>query len=501
MQYRIYHQGEYQMRIQTKKSKAFIIFTILLLGLITPLMITQVKADTLASISISDPAPVTAGGTATFTVTGYDSQGDSLGDVTDQVTSWTIDPAAQGSWSDNVYTSAVAGVWTVTAYIGDISNTTSLEVTVGSLSAVTVGVSSGSVVAGTSVTLSAEGYDSFGNDLGSQTVTFTVNGTVVVGSSVTEAVAGTYDVSISAIAGVTVTDASFTVAAASLNHITISPTSSSITAGGSQAYSAEGFDQYGNSLGDVTRQVTSWTIDSAARGSWTSNVYTSQVAGSWTVTATVGSVQNTVSLTVNNAILDHIAISPVDGSVDAGSLQAFSVEAYDQYNNDLGSVTSLAVFEVNGTTISGNSVNETVAGVYTVSATYNGKTTSTNLTVNAIAPTPTPTPTPIPTQTPTPTSTPTQAPTPTSTPTKTPTPTPTPTITSTPTATPTPTLTSTPTPTIAATTASSTAIPATTLAAMMNQYVVVIAAAIILGAVIIGLFIQRRKRPTFIVLN
>ena len=524
-------------------------------------VVTVYALPTVTSVSPS-PSSVDVGQTVTFSVSG----GSGSGGLT---YAWYLGTDASSGvvvGTDSTYQPDTSSAGTINVFVvvtDSNGKSASLggSVTVGSLSAVTVGVSSASVAAATPVTFSAEGYDSSGNDLGPQSVTFTVNGTVV-GSSVTETVPGTYDVSISAIAGVTVTDASFKVTADSLNHITISPTSSSITAGGSQAYSAEGFDQYGSSLGDVTDQVTSWTIDSAARGSWTSNVYTSQVAGSWTVTAyfngfsaaaslmvnsgslasisisgpasgtagstatftvtghdsqgnslgtqsaswsvqsgaggswasnvytsqysgswtvtaTVGNVQNTASLTVNNAILDHIEISPADGSVAAGSLQAFSVEAYDQYSNDLGSVTSLAVFEVNGTTISGNSVNETVAGVYTISATYDGKTTSTNLTVNAIAATPTPTPTPA--------STPTQAPTPT--------------ITSTPTSTPTPTSTSTPTPTIAATTSSSTAMPATTLAAMMNQYVVIIAAAIILGAVIIGLFIRRRERPTFIVLN
>ena len=46
--------------------------------------------------------------------------------------------------------------------------------------------------------------------------------------------------------------ASLTVTAGSLDHITISPASATIAAGESQAYTAQGVDQYGNSLGDVT---------------------------------------------------------------------------------------------------------------------------------------------------------------------------------------------------------------------------------------------------------
>jgi len=67
----------------------------------------------------------------------------------------------------------------------------------------------------------------------------------------------------------------------------------------------------------------------------------------------------------------------------------------------------------------------------------------------------------------------------------------------TPTSTPTPTLTVTPTP--AATHAPTSS--QTPVLAMMGQYLPVIAAAIILGAVIIGLVIKRRKKPNIIVLN
>ena len=45
-------------------------------------------------------------------------------------------------------------------------------------------------------------------------------------------------------------------AGAGLDHIVISPASATITAGGSQAYTAEGFDASNNSLGDVTASTT-----------------------------------------------------------------------------------------------------------------------------------------------------------------------------------------------------------------------------------------------------
>ena len=50
--------------------------------------------------------------------------------------------------------------------------------------------------------------------------------------------------------------ASLSVTAGALDHLVLSPASASITAGGSQAYTAQCVDQYDNSLGDVTATTT-----------------------------------------------------------------------------------------------------------------------------------------------------------------------------------------------------------------------------------------------------
>jgi uncharacterized repeat protein (TIGR02543 family) len=72
--------------------------------------------------------------------------------------------------------------------------------------------------------------------------------------------------------------------------------------------------------------------------------------------------------------------------------------------------------------------------------------------------------------------------------------------TATPTTTPNPTFTPTPTTTSTAKTQPSQSAPALTLAAM-GEYIPVIIAAIVLGAVVVGMVIHRRKSPNIIVLN
>ena len=81
------------------------------------------------------------------------------------------------------------------------------------------------------------------------------------------------------------------------DYIVVYPDSASITAGASQAYTAEAFDQYNNSLGYVTAD-TSFSIESGAGGSWSDNVYTSEKAGTWTVTGTYVDESDTATLTV-----------------------------------------------------------------------------------------------------------------------------------------------------------------------------------------------------------
>ncbi|UCB43247.1 MAG: DUF11 domain-containing protein, partial [Dehalococcoidales bacterium] len=90
-----------------------------------------------------------------------------------------------------------------------------------------------------------------------------------------------------------------------LHHIVISPDTASVTAGDSQTYAAEAFNQYGGSMGDVTL-ATTFSIESGAGGSWLDNVYTSENPGTWEVTGTYNEKSDTATLTVND--------KPVDGN-------------------------------------------------------------------------------------------------------------------------------------------------------------------------------------------
>ena len=80
--------------------------------------------------------------------------------------------------------------------------------------------------------------------------------------------------------------------------ISISPKNPNVTAGQSVTFDATATDMYGNSW-DVTHS-TVWNITSNAFGSWSNNIYTSSMAGTWTVTATYKGIYDTTTLTVNH---------------------------------------------------------------------------------------------------------------------------------------------------------------------------------------------------------
>jgi Carbohydrate binding domain len=86
------------------------------------------------------------------------------------------------------------------------------------------------------------------------------------------------------------------VSAASLDHIVISPASATIAAGASQAYSAEGFDAFGNSVGDIT---PSTTFSIAPEGSCNGNLCTANAGGPHTVTGNNGGKTSNALLSVS----------------------------------------------------------------------------------------------------------------------------------------------------------------------------------------------------------
>ena len=218
-------------------------------------------------------------------------------------------------------------------------------------------------------------------------VTFSDNGNGTATISGTTTLAKSYSIIITAQNGVSpnaTQNFTLTVNPGPLASLTLSPSSAAITAGGNQTYTAQGFDQYLNSRGDVTR-VTTFSV---TNGICTVNSCSSTVAGTQTVTGNDGGIMGTATLMVNPGAITRLVLNPNPSSITAGASQSYTAAGYDTYGNLAGDVTSSTNFTIapNGSCTGANCTtniadvngsSHTVTGMYT-----NGAVGTASLTVN-----------------------------------------------------------------------------------------------------------------------
>ncbi|MFL5927125.1 MAG: beta strand repeat-containing protein, partial [Gaiellaceae bacterium] len=322
-------------------------------------------------------ASIVAGGSRVYAAEGRDQYENSLGNVTAK-TSFAIAP--DGSCSGATCTASVGGSHTVTGSDAGKSGTARLDVDAASVDHIVISPASTSIAAGGAQTYTAEAFDAADDPLGDVTgsTTFTVSPDGSCSGNVcTATVAGAHTVTGSS--GANSSAADLAVAPAGLDHLVLSPASASISAGGSQAYGAEGRDRYDNSLGDLT-VTTTFTI--APDGSCTGNVCTAGIDGSHTVSGSNTGKAGSATLDVSPAGLDHIVISPTTATISAGGSQSYSAEAFDKADNSLGDVTNSTSFTITPDgTCTANTCTTTTAGPHTVTGTDSSKTSSATLTV------------------------------------------------------------------------------------------------------------------------
>jgi hypothetical protein len=136
-----------------------------------------------------------------------------------------------------------------------------------------------------------------------------------------------------------------------LASIVLSPASATIAAGGSQAYTATGYDANGNSLGDVTGDTV---FSIGPDGSCTLGTCTATVAGPHTVTGVDGAVSATASLTVVPGPPDHVSFGqgPTDVQEATSITPSVTVIVQDVYGNTVTSSSAAVVMAI-GTNPSG----------------------------------------------------------------------------------------------------------------------------------------------------
>ncbi len=247
---------------------------------------------------------------------------------------------------------------------------------------------SGAVLAGQVITWSRPDVPGLGG-AGSITLIVTPTRSLVTGTMLLNTAGITCSEGVSASAGLVTT----TVVHGPATTVALSPVSRVVAAGESITYTAMATDTAGN-VWDATN-AAAFGISSGADGSWAGNVYTSRVAGTWTVTATADGVPGTATLVVDPTAPLHVELVAAPAWQTVGHSSALTATVTDLLDNPVANGTSV-VFTTDlgkvvspGATANGiatSTISTTQAGVAHVLATYGGLAASTVVTFTPDAP-------------------------------------------------------------------------------------------------------------------
>ena len=291
-------------------------------------VIAKASAAQMTALGVA-PASATlaVGATMNFTAT------QTLSDLTSQnltaSVGWTSsDPTVASIDNNGALTALKVGVTTITATSGSFTATSVVTVNNVSLQSIYLLPGSGSIAAGESQQFSAYGVysDNSQQDLTNLAAWTSSNTSVAtVQSGLAQSVAsGTSNIS-ATFNGMSA-QGTLQVTSANLSSITISPYMPTIPAGGAQQLTATGIFSDGTSQ-DLTSGVAWGSDNSAVATISNSGVASGISAGSANVSACVGNVCDSTSMTVVSATLQSISVTPSVASIASGSTQQFTAIA------------------------------------------------------------------------------------------------------------------------------------------------------------------------------
>ncbi|MFO1055093.1 MAG: Ig-like domain-containing protein [Planctomycetota bacterium] len=323
----------------------------------------------LVSIAVTPPSAARAlGTTQQFTATGTFSDSTTQ-DLTAAVT-WSSTNAAAASVSAGLATTAAIGNTTIMAThtATGIAGSAALQTTAAALVSIAVTPPLPSVALGTTRQFTATGTftDHTTQDLTTSVTWSSSNtGVATIGSaSGNEGFASSHAVGTTTITatktGTTITGSTtFTVTAAVLASITLTPTTPTVALGRTQQFTAMGtFSD--NSVQDLTTAVT-WTSSAPAVATISNAVASQGLAstasvGTTTITATdpTTNVTGQTSLTVSPALLVSIDVTPTLPSISLGSSQQFTAMGTfsDNTTQDLTTTVTWSTMDPSVATIS-----------------------------------------------------------------------------------------------------------------------------------------------------
>ncbi|GIM20651.1 hypothetical protein KHM09_31020 [Leptospira borgpetersenii] len=322
------------------------------LGAITGQTQVNVTSAVLTSITITPANPSVAKGRTLFsTATGIFSDG-TVSDITNQVT-WSSSLASVATVDNSAglagrITGIGVGTTNITAGIGGVDSTISLDVTNAVLVSIQVASDSSSIARGTSTFVQAVGVYSDGSSQNiSDQVAWSSSNSSILQIANLNAVPkremqspssgglGTARITTTLEAISSYTDISVT--AATLTSLEVSPTNPSVATGLTVPFTATGVYTDGSNQ-NLTSQVT-WNSSSTNRAtisnaSGSEGIALGSSAGTTNISATLGVINSSSTvLTVTNAVLNSITITPALPSIAGGrSLNLTATGTYSDGN-------------------------------------------------------------------------------------------------------------------------------------------------------------------------
>ena len=274
-----------------------------------------------------------------------------------------------GSSSHTWYQTMTAlGTYTASVTLEGASRSDTFDVLVGGVHRVSISPDTAQTVdAGEPIPFSAEAYDAYDNLITDTATDFSWDGADANGLF-EETTAGTYDVT-ATYHGETSPPTTVTVNPGDVESVTISPsTDQTVQAGEDLTFSAEAHDAFGNLVTDAAADFT-WT------GAGNDGVFNQGSVSEYHVTASYEDISSpTITVTVTPGDAETVVLSPdTPQSITAGDTLSFSASAYDGHGNLI--TDSASDFTWSGTDASGL-FDETTAGTYDVTATYDEVTSS-----------------------------------------------------------------------------------------------------------------------------
>ena len=331
-------------------------------------------------------ATVRIGGTVQLTATLKDSLGNVL---SGRVVTWASSVPAVATVSANgLVTGVAAGTITITATSEGQSGTATVNVTVVPVASVAVSPSPASIQIGGTVQLGATAKDSAGNVLTGRVVTWASSApamaTVSASGLVTGVAAGS--ATITATSEGKSGTAAVTVNPVPVASVSLSPASTSLVVGQTAQLAVTTKDSAGNVL---TGRVVTWASSSTTVATVSATgLVTAKAAGSATITATSEGKSGTATVTVTIAPVASVTVSPASASVAVAQTVQLTATPKDASGNVLtGRVVTWATSNAAVATVSSSGlVSGLVVGTATITATSEGQSGSSVITVTAVAP-------------------------------------------------------------------------------------------------------------------